>query len=499
MRSIRHGAVALLTLLLLGGSLSAQAPYRDKVGTNYRICVTGDDGQKYCGAKLSKQKPPPVPPPVVNGVPNAYLAITDRTPRPKPAVPVLGPAGFTFPDPTFGSKILRVTDANTRPGLINRSFRVASSAHSTVWNATNTMFYVTSTDGAAIPFTFDAAAMKATRVQPDTTENGGLTIPSQVEPQFSRVDPDIIYVNSGPANHTINAFKISTHLLTPVVNLDTLGFDLTNTYVGGIQVGGSSPEVVVSHFGGGIIDAHYEVVWQPVDGSARKLLNTLTLPIPFHLHAIQIDRSARYVFLYPSGADRVADVRLAQVYLWDTSTNSITAITNHPAGHDSAGFGVWFNQDCCTASPWDAGQWQFRSLAAPDTTKDVISPLLTPQEIYLADHSSWSNAQPDRLVPIISSLYRFYDYTAPWRAWDDEIVAIHPTTGLVYRLAHHRSNVGSDTNPAQPYFWYEPIANISPNGLWVLFTSNWEKTLGTDSIEGVARQDVFIVQLTPAP
>jgi hypothetical protein len=301
-----------------------------------------------------------------------------------------------------------VTDGQTRPGLVNRSFRVPSNAHATVWNANSTMFYVTSTDGAAIPFAFDAATMKATRVQPDTSENGGLTIPSQVEPQFSRTDPDVIYINGGPANHTIFAFKVSTHAKTAVLDLETLGTDLTNTYVGSISVGGTSPEIVISHFGGDIIDAHYLVVWQPVDGSPRKLLNTLTLPTPFHLHATQIDRTARYVFLYPSGADRAANQTIAQVYLWDTITNAVTAVTNHPAGHDSAGFGVWFNQDCCTSlSAWDAGQWQFRSLATPEITRDVITPLLTPQEIYLADHSSWSNARPDRLVPILSSLYRF--------------------------------------------------------------------------------------------
>jgi hypothetical protein len=67
----------------------------------------------------------------------------------------------------------------------------------------------------------------------------------------------------------------------------------------------------------------------------------------------------------------------------------------------------------------------------------------------------------------------------------------------VWRFAHHRSNVNSDSDPSSLYFWYEPIANISPDGRWVLFTSNWEKTLGRDSSEPTYRQDVFIVALTP--
>jgi hypothetical protein len=126
--------------------------------------------------------------------------------------------------------------------------------------------------------------------------------------------------------------------------------------------------------------------------------------------------------------------------------------------------------------------------------------VLRPQEIYAADHTSWSNARPDALVPVISSTYRYGDNTTPWRAWDEEIIGIDTTGGtggLVYRFAHHRSKVASDTDPSVTYFWYQPIANVSPNGQWVIFTSNWEKTLGKDASEGTFRQDVFMVHLTP--
>ena len=87
-------------------------------------------------------------------------------------------------------------------------------------------------------------------------------------------------------------------------------------------------------------------------------------------------------------------------------------------------------------------------------------------------------------MPVISSTYRYGNNTAPWRAWDDEIIGIETTNGgggNVWRFAHHRSNVVSDNNPAGLYFWYQAIANFSPDGKWVLFTSNWEKTLGIDA------------------
>jgi hypothetical protein len=62
--------------------------------------------------------------------------------------------------------------------------------------------------------------------------------------------------------------------------------------------------------------------------------------------------------------------------------------------------------------------------------------------------------------------YRFGKNTAPWPGWDDEIIGIEIANGggrNVWRFAHHRSIVASDTNPAAPYFRYEPIANVSPN------------------------------------
>jgi len=65
----------------------------------------------------------------------------DHRPRTyvKPALPQLGAAGFTFNDPVFGSKSLRVTDGYTRPGTTNRSYRVPSNAHLSAWNSSSTI------------------------------------------------------------------------------------------------------------------------------------------------------------------------------------------------------------------------------------------------------------------------------------------------------------------------------------------------------------------------
>lgn len=133
-------------------------------------------------------------------------------------------------------------------------------------------------------------------------------------------------------------------------------------------------------------------------------------------------------------------------------------------------------------------------------------PVLQPKELYLSEHPSWHNASPDRMVPFVTATYRYADNTVEWRPWDDEIVGVQtnmaPGVGAeVWRLAHHRSDVRHDGDPSRLSFWYTPRANISGDGRWVLFTSNWEKTPGTDpgaGAGGAARQDVFLLQLKPA-
>ena len=480
--------------------------FRKAIASFVATCVCATVGVARMKAGATTTTPAPA------DAPTAYNAITDRNTYVKPSLPRLGAAGYSFNDPTFGSKIMRVTDGRTRPGVRNRSYRVASNAHLAAWNATSTAFFVMSNDGTSIPFAFNPATMAASRILPSKWGDGGFTFAFYIEPQFSLVNPNAIYGAVSGGNHrTLSKYDFSTGVYTTVVDLDTVASGLDNTYVGGVMTGGTPSENLMTFFGGASQDKHYLALWVPLGNMAgQKLLNTIDstingtptgTPLNFHLHSAQIDKSGRYVFLYPTAVDLTAPRSAPQVVLWDTATDTITPITSSmkAGGHDAAGYGYWVNQDCCTSSSWDAAQWQFRSLSSPAQTSDLISPVLSVKEVFLADHTTWNNAQPSTLVPVISSTYRYGDNTTPWRAWDDEIIGIDTAGGggIVYRFAHHRSNVGSDANPAQPYFWYEPIANISPDGRWVLFTSNWEKTLGRDSSEGTFRQDVFLVRLTP--
>lgn len=405
-------------------------------------------------------------------------ACSDRLARPKPPTPLLGGAGFHFNDPTFGSRMLRVTDAT----MGGTSWRCPSTAVQAAWNADSTRFYVMSGNGTVQTFTFDPDAMVAT-LAPDVPY-------SQVEPQFSRVDPDGLYVVGGPQTRTIRRYSFKAKATVDVLDLDTLGLPNLmdpRTYVGGITTSGGD-EAFMAFFGGTGQDRHFWVTWQRRNAPASSRLLLDTRPLGFNLHSAAMDLSGRYVILYPTNAQPY------QVVVWDTTTNTTTPVTASPTGHGAFGYGDWVNADS-NALPYDAAQWQYRKLNALASPLDVINPVMRPTMVYWADHTTWNNARPDIATPVISSTYRYGNNPVPWRAWDDEVIAIDHTTGIVYRFCHHRSDVRLEGDPTSLYFWYEPIANVSPDGKWILFTSNWEKTLGTDPQDpSRSRQDVFMVK-----
>src|SRR5436190_993436 len=78
----------------------------------------------------------------------------------------LGAAGFQLTDPTFGSKIVRVTDANTRPDRVGRFFMSPSSAECTAWNTNSTKFYVLGSGGVQIPYNFNPTTLTVSRMPP---------------------------------------------------------------------------------------------------------------------------------------------------------------------------------------------------------------------------------------------------------------------------------------------------------------------------------------------
>src|SRR5215510_5639371 len=117
--------------------------------------------------------------------PSSYSAYTGTDPKPVPTAPALGPANTVITDPTFGSRILRATDQNTKSG---QSFISIDSGFMRSWSADSTAIKLTGPHGDGYwlefnPTTFRVANGSSTPV-PHTLSFGARW-------EWSVVDPDI--------------------------------------------------------------------------------------------------------------------------------------------------------------------------------------------------------------------------------------------------------------------------------------------------------------------
>lgn len=438
-------------------------------------------------AKLLKAQlpaPTPIPPPVTNPYPKA---ITDRIVRPKPAPIALGLAGFSWTEPTFGTKMWRVTDANSNGGSPLR----APSNIGGACNSDGSKFFVVDAGLGVHFYGWDGA--KATPLS--------ATIRGQAEPWFSCVDPNVVHGNAlNPATGSyrlIKRFNISTGTETVAADLDAMYGDkglADGGYIGPCVVFDNDGLVIV--FGGYGQDSHFLVhhsQYGLIDARTLVAQSTAGPFTGFTLHGIGVDRIGRLI-LNPSGASIAAHPGLAQSHLYNPATKTITPITKQGFGHYTLGYGQMVNEDADVKRQW----WR-RSLDDLATVTGLVGTVPTPTIRAISEHAAWRNTKPGQQLPVLSSLFREYNpdpsvVPEPWGVWDDEIIGVSTDdSGTVYRFCHHHAVQTGD-------YWDQPIAHIDPTGRYVIFTSNWGKTLGTwvdhgDGDKVKPRQDVFLASI----
>lgn len=450
-------------------------------------------------------------------------ACTDRLVRPIQAVAAPPAANARVLDPAFSRFVRRVTDGATG-NANNRSFRFPSSENACAWGRQSDRFIALTTGGATKYFTFDASTGEATYVRDVAT--------FATEPSFSRVQPSILYgtTQGGSVGWKVLQYDTDTQALTTLLDLAQIdpAYAVSGLYFGGsIQSSATTPERLVIFYGGSGQDKHFRVcVFDANDPTQRLLLDTVartingvpvTVDYPVHVHSVGLDQSGQYVIVYPTGGDITAGA--AQSYVWTLATGSIVGIRKDGAGHACDGYGHHVNEDGGISSPYDAHQWAYRSLATVDAPTAVIAPTLTPALVYASDHAQYNNARADVVTPFLTATYRFDEdtpenlqqtpasaraNTVPWRAWDNELLSVHPLTGVVSRWGHHHANIYADDGESvSASFEYQPMAQISPDGRWILFSSNWMKTLGLDAGSKAAaipyRTDLFLIDTAEAP
>ncbi|MGE5488952.1 MAG: hypothetical protein ACM3ZB_14145 [bacterium] len=421
--------------------------------------------------------------------PVRYSAITDNTPRPEPPLPAMGPAGSVIVDPTFGTRILRVTDADTQPDYPGAAFMTPAGSFENNWNADSTMFWVLGR-GGIIFYRFDGASMRATPL-PDP-KNAAMPFVFPYSGPWSYRRPNILYATKGL---TVIEYDVSKNTQTVVFDAQKAVPGVGN-YAYAPAISDDDSRICLAF--GGQQDTHPWVAVLDRNTGRYHVLNTMTSqidgrptskPLGFGIHSAYLDRSGRYVIL-AKGQGKAPGK--SEWTVWDVETSRVYDIDAEWSGHDAAGFGVRVNQSGFYGGQptfYEEQQWAIRGLSEGEINNyKYLIPwqnLPSPHTPIASGHHSWNNARPDVLVPVVGSLVRDARRTdVPWRAWDNEIVAIATDgSGTVYRIAHHRAVWDRSE------FWDDPRGNISQDGRYFSFTSNWGKSVGAN------RRDVFVVEL----
>jgi hypothetical protein len=242
------------------------------------------------------------------------------------------------------------------------------------------------------------------------------------------------------------------------------------------------------------------------DGPAPPTISTAG----HNVHNARLSRDGKVV--------RVNSQQRGGMTFWIPGTTKISACWNQgPApnagfagrcgGHTVLGYTHLINN----GGPGPYASLLLRPLSNLDETRQLLprDPGVLPD---MDTHWSWDNANPSDSAPVCGSfsrgsfriqgdgtLKRTNPLLAIQQPWDREIVCV-ATNGppTVWRFAHHRATGACNSNARDgSCFGAIAIGNVSQDGKFYLFSSDWEWTLGGNGCptSGRCRVDSFIVEL----
>ena len=134
-----------------------------------------------------------------------------------------------------------------------------------------------------------------------------------------------------------------------------------------------------------------------------------------------------------------------------------------------------------------------RPLQHIEQPTSIITGLEPGKKEWYDSHFSWNNVDSNDSNPVCFSTYLYSNPATPNTAlnvtgpWENEIDCAAMDGTKVWRFAHTYST-------AKNGFWSTPRGNVSQDGRFFMFTSDWEDLLGKGP-DGKNRVDVFVVEL----
>ena len=427
--------------------------------------------------------------------PTTYSAYTGTDAKTIPPAPALGPANSVFTDPTFGSRILRVTDANTNGG---ESLIPTDSGFHRTFNADNSAIKLTGPHGDGYWLEFNPNTFK---VGDGSSKPALHSLPFSADWEWSTVDPNVIYLLHGS---NIAKYNKSTGAITD------LGGPSTGEPVQYYPVVIGQDNWVCAAAGSGQQDTFSKIFCiQPNNPSTSEFIDvqnrtingvaqsSANWPIPtsgqtIGVHDISGGTGASWLEVTFHQASWGANGNA----VLDLSKNTWSLLgSSDPywSGHVSMGNGRYANSSGSKSGTDSRGI----ILRDPDNLMNAASELFVfqpppPSNGWCdADHTSWLNSMTNPNAPILTSRYTLS--TNCNYAWTGEIdLAAVDGSNTVWRFAHNH-------NGGMSCYYAQSFAQMSNDGKWALFSSYWDGALGADTSFGCStRIDTFLVDLTGA-
>ncbi|HLL17030.1 MAG TPA: hypothetical protein VK388_18360 [Pyrinomonadaceae bacterium] len=369
-------------------------------------------------------------------------------PSPAPALPR---AGGKITDPIFGAEIMRVTEESDG--------KHGGTAYSywPTFNRDNTRLLAQAENDSAraVFFAFDPQTFTLGAKQPPAKLPDG-SYPKFEDAIWSGTDPDVLYC-TGNLSPRLYEYNVTTRRYKLIA-------DLGKRLARGDYLHQMSKSLDDDTFAFTRKNAAYRVSGYLV--YRRSTDSILFQAAASTLDEVQIDKSGRFLVVKTGeqGAGKV------EVKVKDLQTGTLTDLQDgapdYAPGHSDNGTGTVVGAD-----NWRA-QLTARPLAAPRAVKTLLD--LSHEKEYggyhvsmLADDENWALLN---FLTTANGVFR------------QELVQVATDgSGRVRRLLHHHS-VFKD-------YYDSPRSNISRDGRFVAFTSNWGV--------GGGRRDLFVARIEP--
>jgi hypothetical protein len=416
--------------------------------------------------------------------------IHEETPMSPPAAKV------PFVDPDFGSRMVRVTDATTDFLFPGTSMGTEASGEQNMWSADGRKFYVIGKGGRDFAFGFDPSSMA---ISPLPSSEQELVLPLRPGATFSFVDPDLIYGTVSDQPLTISSYRFSTAVTTPVIDTATCGTQPALVSGRGVvsddDVSLSLDDSRLSISEGGPESGKHMFLVVYDKNLGCRWYNTLTGQIGGQWGEVGLSTALapyliRHAYLSKSGNYVLILVNWFGWYVWDLSTLNVSAC-EIGSGMNCAGYGS-VGYDTLINSPGIVGGMQVekRPLSNLSQFAQLVYPLPSPGYWGQPQHFTWGDVDANDSAPICGSTYSYDGDTEIDQPYAGEIFCVE-TDGLsstVWRFAHNRAVY------IEPYFNTQPLGNVSRDGRFFIFTSDWDAQLGVEP-DGRPVSHVFIVSL----